>query len=124
MWVLAQVALGGALGASLRYLANVSIQRIAGHGFPWHTLFVNVAGSAIMGGLMVALAHKGGLRFAPFLMTGVLGGFTTFSAFSMDAILLWERGQIGAAALYIGGSVLLSLAAFAGAALILRGLLT
>lgn len=124
MWVLAQVALGGAVGASLRYLANLSIQRIAGHGFPWHTLLVNVAGSAIMGGLMVALAHKGGLRFAPFLMTGVLGGFTTFSAFSMDAILLWERGQIGAAALYIGGSVLLSLAAFAGAALILRGLLT
>ena len=124
MWVVAQVALGGALGASLRYLANLSIQRIAGHGFPWHTLVVNVAGSALMGGLMVALAHRGGLRFAPFLMTGVLGGFTTFSAFSMDAVLLWERGQIGAAALYIGGSVLLSLAAFAGAALILRGLLT
>ena len=118
------VAIGGAIGASLRHLANQGIQRVAGTAFPWHTLAVNILGSALMGGLMVALAHKGGLRKAPSLTTGILGGCTTFSAFSMDTILLWERGQGAAAFVYVAASVLLSLAAFVLAATLTRSVLT
>lgn len=108
---LLQVALGGALGASARYLVNVSTMRLIGPGFPWATVTVNVAGSFLMGALVVVLAHKDATRLAPFLMTGVLGGFTTFSAFSLDALTLWERGQTGLAAAYVLGSVVLSLGA-------------
>ena len=112
---LAQVALGGAIGASARYLTGVAAVRLMGHGFPWGTLAVNVVGSFLMGVLVVALAHLGGTRFAPLLMTGMLGGFTTFSAFSLDAVTLYERGQLGLAATYVTASVILSLAAlFAG----------
>lgn len=103
-----QVALGGAIGASLRYLTGVAATRTLGHGFPWATVAVNVLGSMAMGALVVILAHKGGMRYAPFLMTGVLGGFTTFSAFSLDTITLWQR-DAGLAALYVLGSVLLSI---------------
>ncbi|MCB2116913.1 MAG: fluoride efflux transporter CrcB [Rhodobacteraceae bacterium] len=110
---LLQVALGGALGASARYLVNVSAIRLLGPGFPWATLLVNVAGSFLMGALVVVLAHKDATRLAPLLMTGVLGGFTTFSAFSLDALTLWERGQTGPATLYVVGSVVLSLVAIA-----------
>lgn len=108
---LSQVALGGAIGASLRYLANVASLRMLGPSFPYATLGVNVLGSFVMGVLVVVLAEKGGMRFAPFLMTGILGGFTTFSAFSLDAVSLWERGQSWASLGYVGLSVLLSLAA-------------
>lgn len=115
---LLQVALGGAVGASLRYLAGVGVVRLIGHGFPWATLFVNVLGSLAMGALVALLAQKDATRFAPLLMTGLLGGFTTFSAFSLDAVTLYERGQIGAAASYVTASVVLSIAAlFAGMAL-------
>lgn len=111
------VALGGALGASGRYLVNIAAPRLFGHGFPFATVIVNVAGSFLMGMLVVVLAHKGGTRFAPFLLTGVLGGFTTFSAFSLDAAKLWEAGQSATAAGYVVGSVVLALAAlFAGMA--------
>jgi CrcB protein len=108
---LLSVALGGALGASARYLANVAVARTAGHGFPYATIVVNVAGSFLMGVLVVALARRGGQAYAPFLMTGVLGGFTTFSAFSLDTLTLFERGEIGLAGLYVGLSVALSLGA-------------
>ena len=108
---LLQVAFGGALGASARYLANVGAMRLLGPGFPWATLAVNVAGSFLMGVLVVVLAQRDATRLAPFLMTGVLGGFTTFSAFSLDALTLWERGQAGAASAYVLGSVAASLAA-------------
>lgn len=110
VWTVAQVAAGGAIGASARYLAGVAVMRAAGPGFPWGTLAVNVAGSFLMGVLIVTLAHLGGTRFAPFLAVGVLGGFTTFSSFSLDAVTLYERGAVGAAAAYVGGSVVLSLA--------------
>lgn len=106
---LAQVALGGAIGASLRYLTGVATIRAFGPGFPWGTLVVNVLGSAAMGALVVILAQKSGTRYAPFLMTGILGGFTTFSAFSLDALTIYERGQIGLAAAYVAASVVLSL---------------
>lgn len=108
---LLQVALGGAIGASARYLTNLGAMRYLGPGFPYATVIVNVLGSFLMGVLVVVLARKGGTAYAPFLMTGLLGGFTTFSAFSLDTLSLWERGQPGLAALYVGGSVILSLAA-------------
>ncbi|MDT8854441.1 fluoride efflux transporter CrcB [Paracoccaceae bacterium Fryx2] len=122
IWTLTHVALGGAIGASLRYLANVAVMRSFGPGFPLATVLVNVAGSFLMGVLVVALAHKGGMRFAPFLITGILGGFTTFSAFSLDALTLWERGQPGLAAGYVVGSVVLSLAAIVAGVLTTRGI--
>ncbi|HPD92478.1 MAG TPA: fluoride efflux transporter CrcB [Pararhodobacter sp.] len=111
---LLQVALGGAVGASGRYLTGVAAIRLMGPGFPWATLAVNVLGSFVMGVVVVALGHLSANRFAPFLMTGVLGGFTTFSAFSLDALTIWERGQQGLAAGYVAASVVLSLAAIAG----------
>lgn len=119
-----QVAIGGALGTVLRYGMNLAVPRLAGIGFPWHTLVINILGSGAMGAVMVALAHRGPQHLAPLLMTGVLGGFTTFSAFSMDTMLLAERGQTLAALAYVLASVLLSLAAFALAAQLMRGLLT
>lgn len=106
---LAQVALGGAIGACGRYLTGVLAVRLMGHGFPWGTLAVNVIGSVVMGVLVVVLAHYHATRFAPLLMTGVLGGFTTFSAFSLDAVTLFERGALGTAALYVGASLALAL---------------
>jgi CrcB protein len=118
---LAQVAAGGAIGASARYLTNVGLGRLLGTGFPWATLTVNVLGSFLMGLLVVLLAHKDATRLAPFLMTGILGGFTTFSAFSLDTIALWERGQALLAAAYVAGSVVLSLAAILAALHLFRG---
>ena len=105
------VALGGAIGATLRWLTGQLTLRVMGPGFPWGTVTVNVLGSFLMGIMVVALAHKGGTRAAPFLMTGLLGGFTTFSAFSLDAVALMERGQFSLAAVYVGGSVIIGLAA-------------
>lgn len=116
------VALGGAIGASLRYLTTVGAMRLFGPGFPVGTLIVNVLGSFLMGVLVVVLSHKGGMRLAPFLMTGILGGFTTFSAFSLDAATLWERGQTTLALGYVAASVLLSLAAMAAGLIVARQL--
>ena len=117
---LLQVALGSAIGASGRYLTGVAAVRLLGHGFPWGTLIVNVIGSFLMGVLVVVMAQKFGTRFAPFLMTGLLGGFTTFSAFSLDALTLYERGQTGLAAGYVLASVLLTLSAIFLGVLIAR----
>jgi CrcB protein len=110
---LISVALGGALGASARYLTNVGVMRLLGPGFPLGTIIVNVLGSFLMGVLVVVLARKGHNEFAPFLMTGVLGGFTTFSAFSLDTLALFQRGETGLAAFYVSVSVALSLGAIA-----------
>ena len=117
-----QVALGGAIGASARYLTSVGAVRLMGPGFPWATLSVNIVGSFLMGVLVVVLAQKGGMKAAPFLMTGILGGFTTFSAFSLDAFTLYERGQTGAALAYVTASVLVSIAALAAGILVTRAL--
>ncbi|ESR26544.1 fluoride efflux transporter CrcB [Lutibaculum baratangense] len=107
------VAAGGAIGASGRHAVGLMTLRLFGPGFPYGTLLVNILGSFAMGVLIGALALKAdasqGLRL--FLATGLLGGFTTFSAFSLDALSLWERGAHGAALLYVGLSVALSLAA-------------
>lgn len=119
---LSLVALGGAIGSAARYLVNLGATRAFGTGFPVATMTVNILGSFVMGALVVALAQIGGQRFAPFLMTGILGGFTTFSAFSLDAVSLWERGQAVAAAGYVAGSVVLSLAALAAGMVAARGI--
>lgn len=119
---LSQVALGGALGASLRYLTNVGAMRLLGPGFPFGTMIVNIVGSFVMGVIVVVLSRKGGTYLAPLLMTGLLGGFTTFSAFSLDALTLWERGQTGLAMAYVLGSVLLSLAAITAGLFLARSL--
>jgi len=112
---LIQVALGGAIGASARYLTNVGATRLIGHGFPWGTVIVNIAGSFLMGVLVVVLAKKGGNAYAPLLMTGVLGGFTTFSAFALDTFTLYERGDFWLVGAYVLGTLLVALAAiFAG----------
>lgn len=121
MMTLMQVALGGAIGAAGRYLVGVAATRVMGLGFPWGTLAVNVLGSFLMGVLVVSLAHKDATRLAPFLMTGVLGGFTTFSAFSLDTMAIFERGQHGLALFYVLASVLLSLGAIILAMFITRG---
>jgi len=114
---LLSVALGGAVGASLRYLTGLATIRIMGPGYPWGTLTVNIVGSFLMGGLVVLLAAKSGTRFSPLLMTGLLGGFTTFSAFSLDFSAMWERGDTTGALVYVAASVVLSiLALFAGLA--------
>ena len=118
---LLQVALGGAIGASGRYLVNVGTLRLMGPGFPFATLAVNVVGSFAMGVLIVVLANKDTTRLAPLLMTGLLGGFTTFSAFSLDAVTIYERGQVSLAALYVGASVILSLAAIVAGMALARG---
>ena len=111
------VAAGGALGAAGRHLVNISAPRIFGGTFPWHTLIANVSGCFIMGLLVSLLALKLNVsgETRAFLTTGILGGFTTFSAFSLDFAVLMERGETAAAMGYAAGSVLLSLAAvFAG----------
>ena len=124
--ILLSVAAGGAIGAVLRYLVVAGSLRLTGPGFPAGTMAVNVAGSFLMGLAAVALMERfpGSWRMAaPFLMTGVLGGFTTFSAFSLDALYLLERGRWAAAAVYVGGSVALSVAALAAGLALARRVL-
>ncbi len=118
------VALGGAIGAGLRHLAGMAAMRLFGTGFPWGTLFVNAFGSLAMGILIAVLARRSATpsEVRLFLATGLLGGFTTFSAFSLDVAVLWERGEATAAFGYIAASVFVSiLALFAGMWLI-RGI--
>ncbi|MDP7151761.1 MAG: fluoride efflux transporter CrcB [Paracoccaceae bacterium] len=116
MTSLLSIALGGALGASARYLTGLAALRLFGAGFPWGTLTVNVLGSFLMGLLFVLLGQGG--RFSPLLMTGLLGGFTTFSAFSLDAVALYDKGAVGLAGIYVLASVILSITALiAGIAL-------
>lgn len=104
------VFLGGGFGAMLRHGVNVAAARGLGTGFPYGTLAVNVTGSFLMGLLVGYLAFKGNAPQAwrLFLATGVLGGYTTFSAFSLDAVLLWERHALGLAAVYVIASVVFS----------------
>jgi CrcB protein len=113
------VFFGGGLGATLRHLVNLACARGIGIGFPWGTLIINITGSTVMGLIAGYLALKGvaAQPWRLFLMTGILGGYTTFSAFSLDAALLYERGELGLAAVYVLGSVVLSIAGlFAGLA--------
>jgi len=121
MQTLLCVAAGGALGASGRYLIGVASGRLLGLDFPWGTLIANVLGCFIMGLLIEAMALRWTVsnELRAFVTVGLLGGFTTFSAFSADFAALYERDDYLNAALYLFGSVGLSIAAlFAGLALV------
>ena len=114
------VFVGGGLGASFRHFINVVCAKCIGTSFPWGTFIINITGSTVMGLIAGYLAFKGQASqpWRLFIMTGILGGYTTFSAFSLDAATLYERGALGLAAAYVVGSVVLSIAGlFAGLAL-------
>ncbi len=111
------VFLGGGFGAGMRHLTGLAALRLMGPGYPWGTLFVNIAGSLAMGILIALLGRKLQVtnEIRLLIATGFLGGFTTFSAFSLDVAVMWERGAVTTAVVYILASVILSLlAVFAG----------
>jgi fluoride exporter len=115
------VFFGGGLGAALRHGVNIWVGRAIGTAFPYATMIENVTGSLVMGILAAYFAFKGDAtqHWRLFMTTGILGGYTTFSAYSLDVALLYERGAVGLAALYATASVLLSIAGlFAGLALV------
>ena len=120
------VFLGAGIGGVLRHGVNVLTPRWLGMGFPYGTMAINILGSGLMGLVAGWFAFRAGegtpnaLRL--FLATGILGGFTTFSAFSLDAVLLWQRGETVAAVTYVVGSVLLSLAALVAGLALVRAL--
>jgi CrcB protein len=113
------VFVGGGLGATLRHAVNVACARAFGTHFPYGTFLINISGSLVMGLIAGYLAFRGDAAQAwrLLIMTGILGGYTTFSAFSLDSMLLYERGEWGLAAFYVIGSVVLAiLGLFAGLA--------
>lgn len=120
-------AAGGAIGAGGRYLVNVGVGRLAGvtANFPWPTFVANIAGSFLMGVMigLLALKFSGSNELRTFVATGILGGFTTFSAFSADVVVLMERHQGGLAALYAASSVVLAVCALLAGLFIVRQVL-
>lgn len=123
----AYVALGGAVGAALRYLLGIGVVRLVGqgfwNGFPLAIITVNVIGSFLMGAFVVLAAQRGLTHLSPLVMTGLLGGFTTFSAFSLETVTLMERGDYGTAAFYVAGSVIGAVGALMLGMAVTRGLL-
>ncbi len=119
------VASGGAIGAVLRYLWGVVVHRLLGGTleFPVAIMSANILGSFLMGVFVVAAAHKGLTHASPFIMTGLLGGFTTFSAFSLETVTLIERGELLQAGLYVVLSVVLSVSGLLGGLWVMRGVL-
>ena len=116
------VFVGGGLGSTLRHAVNVMCARGIGTAFPYGTFIINITGSTAMGVMAGYLAFRGEASqpWRLFLMTGILGGYTTFSAFSLDAVLLYERGETGLAVLYVVGSVLLAIAGLIGGLALIR----
>jgi CrcB protein len=115
------VFLGGGLGAAISHGINLGVARLLGGGFPYATFIINITGSFVMGLMAAWFAFKGDAsqHWRLFLTTGVLGGYTTFSTFSLDAALLYERDQLMLAAVYVIGSVALGLLGlFAGLAIV------
>jgi len=119
------VFLGSGLGGALRHSVNLAALRLIGPGLPFGTAFVNIAGSACMGLLTGWFAHRAdpGQAWRLFLTTGILGGFTTFSTFSLDTALLWERGQIFLAGCYALFSILLAVTGLFGGMFLVRHIL-
>lgn len=114
------VALGGAIGSVGRYLVGLWGVRLAGANFPWGTLTVNVAGAFLIGLMAEVIARRfnASPEMRVFIVTGIIGGFTTWSSFTLDAVVLFERGAVGLAAVYLMASLMVSfLAIFAGLAL-------
>jgi len=123
MWITAAyVALGGAIGAALRFLTGVYVGRFATGQLPLGVLTANVVGSFVMGLVVVYLGQRNAPEWQPFLMTGILGGYTTFSAFSLETVTLFEKGLVGQAVLYIVLSVGVSIAALVLGVMIARGI--
>lgn len=122
LWTLSQVALGGAIGSVARFLCVTGMARLGLGGFPFGTLLVNAIGSFAMGLLAIFLAERGAMRAAPLLMTGLLGGFTTFSAFSLETVRLWQDGDPRAAALYVALSVGIAVLALVCGMVLARGI--
>lgn len=120
------VFLGAGLGGCVRHTVNLLAARLLGTNFPWGTFLINISGSLVMGLIAGFLAFRAGESWTQhmrlFLLTGVLGGYTTFSAFSLDAALLFERGETGLMAAYAGGSVFLALAGVFGGLALVRAL--
>jgi CrcB protein len=120
------VFIGAGLGGVLRHILNIAVGRTFGAGFPWSTVIINVTGSLAMGLLVGSLAFRADAQWSQpvrlFVATGILGGYTTFSTFSLETILLIERGEIGAAAAYAGGSVLLGVLGLWGGLSLVRSL--
>ncbi len=118
------VAIGGALGAIARYGVNISSIHVLGNGFPWATLIVNILGSFIMGLAIAKFSTMDQIsqEIKILFVTGFLGAFTTFSAFSLDFVNMWERGEIMPAMLYIMASVIASILALFFGLFIIRGL--
>ncbi|WP_375256245.1 fluoride efflux transporter FluC [Yoonia sp.] len=114
----AMVALGGALGSMTRFGLGLMLFR---DGFPVAIMVANVLGSFLMGVFVVWSFQKGMAHLNPLVMTGFLGGFTTFSAFSLEAYTLFERGQVGAAAIYVALSVLVLLLGLVAGVMLARG---
>ncbi|MCD2180847.1 fluoride efflux transporter CrcB [Rhizobium sp. GN54] len=116
------VFLGAGVGGAGRHGVNVLAARLFGSGVPLGTLIVNILGCMAMGLLAGYFAFRGHLpqEARLFLTTGILGGFTTFSAFALDSAVLWERGNIGHALVYVLSSVVLSLAAVAAGLFLAR----
>jgi len=118
------VFIGGGTGAALRHGFNLAFARLFGTAFPYATLFENASGSIVMGVLVALFAFRSGIpqHWQLFLTTGILGGYTTFSTFSLDVAVLYERGQIGLPALYVLLSVVLSIGGLFGSLALVRGL--
>ena len=118
------VFLGGGIGAALRHGVNLAFARLAGAAFPYATLFENVTGSLVMGLIAGYFAFKGDAsqHLRLFLTTGILGGYTTFSAFSLDVAVLWERHAVWPAVAYVLASVLLSVGGLFAGLLLYRNL--
>lgn len=117
------VFIGAGCGGAVRYGVNILVANLIGLGFPWATLSINVLGSLLMGVLTELFVLRSGLpqELRLFLTTGILGGFTTFSTFSLDAVGLWERGESLQAALYAGASVVLAFTAVIVGMMVTRG---
>ncbi len=115
-----QVGLGGAIGAMLRFGVALAMSRVSAAGVPLGVLSVNVLGSFLMGVFVVYAVQRGIAHLNPFVLSGLLGGFTTFSAFSLEAFTLYERGEVLQAALYVALSVGLSIAALVLGVIIAR----
>lgn len=126
MQMILAIAAGGAIGAVARHLVAGQISHWLGTGFPWGIMIVNILGSFAMGALIETLA----LTWSPpqevraFLAVGILGAFTTFSTFSMDIVLLYQRGDFLAMGLYVAGSVTLAVLALVAGLALVRGLLS
>lgn len=120
------IAAGGAIGAVARHFVAAQVGHWLGHGFPWGILTANVLGSFILGALVeiFALAWSPSQELRALIVVGMLGAFTTFSTFSMDTVLLYQRGQTLQAALYVGASVTLAVLAFFFAMQLMRAVLS